>query len=150
MYLDNIHQRCEFKKVIEENLPPYNTIEMECLKCKNIMKLTEETKLVKLPEILIFTIERFLGGTNKVDIIPNDIIDLQEYADPNLNGVETLYELFAINIRFGSTKNWGHEICQIKINGYWYEFNDSSTSFKKRDYFNCSYGLYYKRISSDS
>ena len=148
MYLDNIYQKCYFKKVIEENLPPNNEIEMECEKCKKMMKLTEETKLVKLPEILVFTLERFLGGVNKVEIIPDDILDLQNYADPNLTGVETLYELFAINIRFGSTKNWGHEICQIKINGYWYEFNDSSTNFKKRDYFDCSYGLYYRWIRS--
>lgn len=148
MYLDNIYKRTEFIDVIKENLPPCNTVEMECLNCKNMMKMKEETKLVKLPEILVFTLERFLGGTNKVEIIPNEFIDLQQYADPNLKGVETLYELFAINIRFGSNKNWGHEICQIKINGYWYEFNDSYASLKKNDYYSCSYGLYYKRVSS--
>ena len=148
MYLDNINQRCNFRKVLEENLPPKNEIEMECQKCGKMMKITEETKLVKLPEILVFTLERFLGGVNKVEIIPDEILDLQSYADPNLTGVETIYELFAINIRFGSTKNWGHEICQIKINQFWYEFNDNATSFKKRDYNNCSYGLYYKRINS--
>ena len=149
MYLDNLHSRCNFQKVINENLPPYNNIEMECLHCKSIMKIKEETKLVKLPEILIFTLERFLGGPNKVEIIPDDILDLGPYIDPNLKEVDTIYELFAINIRFGSTKNWGHEICQIKLDGgYWYEFNDNTTSLKKRDYNNSSYGLYYRKVSS--
>lgn len=148
MYLQNIYERCDFNKVIKENLPQANIFEMECFKCKNIMKMTEENKLVKLPEILIFTLERFLGGANKVEIHPDDYLELQDYLDPNLTGIVTTYELFAINIRIGSTKNFGHEICQIKINETWYEFNDSYTSLKKKDYDNCSYGLYYKRLST--
>lgn len=146
MYLDEIHEKCQFNKVIEKNLPPSGIAEMECLKCKNLMKIKEETKLVKLPEILVFTLERFLGGTNKVNIIPDEYICLDDFKDPNLKGVETVYELFAINIRFGSTKYYGHEICQIKISDSWYEFNDTYTSIKKCDYFDCSYGLYYRRI----
>ena len=148
MYLNNIYQKCTFKDVIDKNLPPSNIIGMECLYCKNMIKIEEETKIVKLPEILVFTLERFLGGPNKVEIIPDEILDLQKYIDPNLNGIDTIYELFAKNIRFGSTKNWGHEICQIKIDGYWYEFNDTSISLKKRDYNDCSYGLYYRRVSN--
>ena len=83
-----------------------------------------------------------------MEIHPYDYLELQDYLDPNLTGIVTTYELFAINIRIGSTKNFGHEICQIKINETWYEFNDSYTSLKKKDYDNCSYGLYYKRLST--
>ena len=148
MYLDNIYQRCTFDKVIKENISCNDNIEMECQKCKKIMKIKEETKIVKLPEILIFTLERFLGGTNKVEIIPNDKIDLKKYVDPNINISDTKYELFAINIRFGSTKKFGHEICQIKIKGNWFEFNDSSAYMKKNNYYDCSYGLYYKKVNN--
>ena len=147
MYLDDIMERCNFQKVIEKNLCSDNTIEMECLNCKTMMKVIEETKIVKLPEILIFTLERFLGGTNKVEIIPDPKIKLGKYVDANLTAYNTTYELFAINIRFGSNKNFGHEICQIKIENSWFEFNDSNANYKKRDYNNCSYGLYYKRMS---
>ena len=147
IYLDNIFQRSNFKEVIKENLCSDNKVEMECLNCKTMMEVEEETKIVKLPEILIFTLERFLGGTNKVEIVPDPILELESYVDPNLTAHNTRYELFAINIRFGSTKNFGHEICQIKIGNNWFEFNDSSASLKKKDYNNCSYGLYYKMIS---
>ena len=46
---------------------------------KNIVELKEETKIVKLPEILIFTLERYQGPTNNVLTEPDDIIDMNKY-----------------------------------------------------------------------
>ena len=41
-------------------------------------------------------------------------IYLKKFIDKNLKVDCTDYELFAINIRYGRTANFGHEICQIK------------------------------------
>ena len=79
-------------------------------RCKNIVELKEETKIVKLPEILIFTLERYQGPTNNVLIEPDDIIDMNKYIEQSLRVDSTLYELFAINIRLGNNVNFGHEI----------------------------------------
>ena len=152
MYLDSISEdQCKFSKVIRENLAS-NNAKMDCEKCKgkynvrNTYQIKEENKLVKLPEILIFTIERYLNGTNNIQIKPDEKIDLKDYIDPQLKGEKTEYELFAINIRFGGSKNFGHEICQVKIKGYWYEFDDRNASPKKNTHHGSSYGLFYKRI----
>ena len=147
MYLDSISKdSCDFEQVIQENIA-CNDIIMDCEKCmgKETVKVKEETKIVKLPEILIFTLERYLNGTNKINVIPNDIIELSPYIDINLKTDTTKYELFAKNIRFGSTKRYGHEICQIKIGGTWYEFNDDSAFEKRGEYNDCTYGLFYKK-----
>ena len=53
--------------------------------------MTEENKLDKLPEILIFTLERFLDGAKKVQIHPDEYLELQDYLDPNLTGIKTTY-----------------------------------------------------------
>ena len=50
---------------------------------------------------------------------------MNEFIDKNVKVDSTEYELFAINIRFGSTANFGHEICQVIRNGKWYQINDS-------------------------
>jgi len=112
------------------------------------MKMTEENKLDKLPEILIFTLERFLDGAKKVQIHPDEYLELQDYLDPNLTGIKTTYIwVICYKHHFGSTKYHCQEICLIKINETWYEFNVSNTSLKIKDYDDCSYGLYYKRFS---
>ena len=133
-----------FKDVIKQNISS-NDITMDCEKCGKIMKINEDTKIVKLPEILIFTLERYLNGPNNINVIPDEVIDLQPYVDINLKDNKTVYELFAKNIRLGSTKMYGHEICQIKMDEIWYEFNDINTGDKKLEYNNYTYGLFYKK-----
>ena len=77
----------------------------------------DETKYIKLPNILIFTLERYQGQTNNVSIIPDEIIDVKAYTDISVKYESNIYELFVINIRFGSTANFEHKICQVKRNG---------------------------------
>ena len=119
---------------------------MGCKNCKKEIEVEEKTRIVKLPEILIFTLERYQGTPNKVKIEPDDILEMSEYIDKSSPVESTSYELFAINIRFGSTINYGHEICQVKRDGIWYEINDSSVKDIKNSYFDSSYGLFYRRI----
>ena len=104
-----------------------------------------------MPNVLIFTLERNLGNPNKVPIIPNNTINMDKYLDKNLKIDSAEYELFAINIRLGSTINFGHEICQVKRNNIWYEISDTLGNVLgnelPKDYYNdSSYGLFYRKI----
>ena len=145
MYLDEFDHKCKFSEVLRANIGNENILTMNCPKCDKEIEIKDETKYIKLPNILIFTLERYQGPTNNVSIIPDEIIDVKEYTDISVKYESNIYELFAINIRFGSTANFGHEICQVKRNGKWYEINDTrGYEIKKLSNFDCSYGLFYK------
>ena len=147
MYLDEFYNRCKFSEVLKANIGNESNLILDCPTCKKEIEIKEETKIIKLPEILIFTLERYQGQTNKVKIEPDKILDMKEYIDKSINVDNTLYELFAINVRFGSTANFGHEICQVKRNGKWYEINDSNGhEINEISYFDSSYGLFYRKI----
>ena len=147
IYLDEFQTECEFKDVLEANLGNNNILTMDCPKCKEEIEIEEKTKIIKLPEILIFTLERYQGPTNTVKIKPNKTLEMGNYIDKSLKTRETSYELFAINIRFGRSVNFGHEICQVKRGGRWYEINDRSGNLINNiSRFDCSYGLFYKKI----
>ena len=150
MYLDDLEDKCKFSDVLKSNLANYCNLTMGCPnpKCQKEIEVKEKTKIIKLPEILIFTLERYQGEPNKVEVEPDDILEMSDYIDKSLSVVSTQYELFAINIRFGSTIDFGHEICQVKREGKWYEINDSTFSEKKNAHFDSSYGLFYRRIKS--
>ena len=85
-----------------------------CKFCKTENTIKSQTYFIKLPDILIFTLERNLGNPNKVPIIPNNTINMGQYLDKNLKIDSAEYELFAINMRLGSTINFGHEILSRK------------------------------------
>ena len=151
MYLDEFYNRCKFSEVLKANIGNESNLILDCPRCKKEIEIKEETKIIKLPEILIFTLERYQGQTNKVKIEPDKILDMKQYIDKSINVDNTLFELFAINIRFGSTANFGHEICQVKRNGKWYEINDSSGhEINELSYFDSSYGLFYRKIKNDT
>ena len=78
------------------------------------------SSFVKIPEIFIFTLERYLIR-NKVPVEPDDNINIYKYADKNLYCTleDCNYELFAINIRIGEDLSSGHEICQVKEKEKW-------------------------------
>ena len=123
---------------------------MNCPGCNKEISLKEYTKFIKLPEVLIFTLERYQGETNNVEIKPDpNPINLKQYIDKNLNVDYTNYELFAINIRYGKTADFGHEICQVKRDGVWYEINDRyGDKIKRTSHYDCSYGLFYRKTNN--
>ena len=143
-----------FSKVLYSNIGCANNLIMDCPKCKRQNNLKQISKFIKLPDILIFTLERYQGKTNKVEIIPDPIIYMSDYIDNNLNVDCLEYELFAINIRFGKNANFGHEICQVKRGGNWYEINDRyGYQINKTSHYDSSYGLFYRKkkiLSNDS
>jgi len=146
MYLNEIQVDCNFSDVLKANIGNGNTLTMDCPKCNKEIIIKDETKYIKLPDILIFTLERYQGPTNKVLITPDEFLDIKNYTDKSIKTDSFIYELFAINIRFGSTANYGHEICQVKRNDKWYEINDTrGYQISNISYFDCSYGLFYKK-----
>ena len=147
MYLDDLEDKCKFSDVLKSNLGNYCNLTMGCPnpKCKKEIEVEEKTKIIKLPEILIFTLERYQGSPNRVKIEPDKILEMNNYIDKTLSVESTSYELFAINIRFGQSIDSGHEICQVKRNGIWYEINDTSAYKRNKTYNNNSYGLFYQR-----
>lgn len=154
IYLDQFYNKSKeinFSTILEEDIGKEKCMQMKCPNCKKNLVLDEITKYVKIPEILIFTLERFFGKHNKVKINPDTVLDISKYIDETImdDNKQYLYELFAINVRFGDTTNYGHEICVIKINNEWYEINDDV--FKKIENLNkynqYSYGLFYKKIN---
>ena len=50
---------------------------MDYQSCGKMMKITEETKLVNVPAILFFTLEKFLLIVNKVKIFKDKFLDLK-------------------------------------------------------------------------
>ena len=146
IYLDDINEKSLFSKVLFENIGKMNCLTMNCKQCKQEINIEEEIKFIKLPEILIFTLERYNEIINNIEIIHDKMIDMNNYLDKSVYLTNTKYELFAINIRFGLSRDNGHEICQVKRNGQWYEINDTKIYKKTRDYNSNSYGLFYRRL----
>ena len=150
IYLDEFksNTKYKFKDILMKNFEKAE-IKINCPYCNKENIVSEETKIIKLPEILIFTLERYQGEYNDVQIETEDYIDVKNYVDTclsNTKDTKIIYELFAINIRLGKTKNFGHEICQVKRNGIWYEFNDEHYYVRTTLYNQNSYGLFYKRV----
>lgn len=150
IYLDLFSKDCKFSKILEQNLGT-NRIASKCMICDRNIYLSQKLTFIKIPEILIFTLQR----NADVKVESDEIIDLSNYINKNANIQKTKYELFAINIRFGDSRINGHEICEIKVDGQWYMFDDikyknitdkEGRIKEKYQYDNYSYGLFYKLI----
>lgn len=71
MYLDEFNYKCQFSDVLKANIGQDNILTMDCPKFHEKINVKDETKYIKLPDILIFICERYQGPTNKVSIEPN-------------------------------------------------------------------------------
>ena len=151
LYLDSFSTKCRLSDVLTKNFGNENKATMNCPKCKAKINCKSISKFVKIPEIFIFTLERFLIR-NKVPIEPNEIINVYNYVDETLNINRDIckYELFAINVRLGEDISFGHEICHIKEKNQWWTINDRESHLKYEDYNQNSYGLFYRRIRNES
>ena len=152
MFLDTIKDSStDFKNVLKENLGYPINVKSSCPDCKRIITFEDNSKIIKLPEILVFTLERYIGETNRISIKPNETIDVKDYVEKPRNFKSTTYELFAINIRFGHSNQFGHQICQIKKENSWFILDDSRLPEERilDEFKNYSYGLFYKQIKKD-
>ena len=148
IYLNSFNTKCKFSDVLKKNIGKKNNVVMECPNCKEKIKSKSISKFVKIPEIFIFTLERFLVR-NKVPIEPDEYINIFDLIDESLKLDKNNYnyELFAVNIRLGDDLSFGHEICHIKDKNKWYTINDKNSYIKKEEYLENSYGLFYRRIN---
>ena len=144
--LDNINKNCKFSEVLANNLDISRNITKECPHCHNEIVLKTENKFIKLPDILIFTLERTQEGPNILEIFPDETLNIANYVDEYLDENFTTYELFAVNIRIGNFNNFVQEKCQIKRKEIWYEIDGSKAiEINKPSYFEFSYGLFYRK-----
>ena len=147
IYLDKINNKSKFKDILYENIGKKIKIKIDCSNCNKKISTYEETTLIKIPKILIFTLERYLNKKNDVSIIPDKILDITDYVHESLKEKEKKfeYELFAINIRLGKTANFGHEKCVVKLKDIWYEIDDEKyfRIDNLENYYKDSYGLFY-------
>ena len=136
--------------MLKKNFGYENKAKTRCPKCNEKVNSKSISKFVKIPEIFIFTLERYLEP-NKVPIEPEERINIYDFVDESLkiNKNQCYYELFAVNIRLGNDISFGHEICHIKEKNVWFTINDSSYSIKEDEYYGNSYGLFYKRINRE-
>ena len=148
LYLNSFNTKCKFSDVLKKNIGNKNNVVMECPNCKEKIKSKSISKFVKIPEIFIFTLERYLIR-NKVPIEIDKYINIFDLIDESLklDKNNCNYELFAVNIRLGDDLSFGHEICHIKDKNKWYTINDKNSYIKTEEYLENSYGLFYRRIN---
>lgn len=146
IYLNSCHSKCTFSEVLRKNFGLENKAIMKCSECKKNINLKLSSKFVKIPQIFIFTLERYLVR-NKVIIEPDEFIDISNLVDKSYSipKEDCIYELFAKNIRQGEDLSFGHEICQIKQNNKWYTIDDGGSYPKQKEFNDYTYGLFYKR-----
>ena len=148
IYLDKCRKREQFSDVLDFNFENCKKT-MDCPKCQKQIEIKEENKIMKLPEILIFTLERILGVNDTISVDLAQSINMQKYVDKYSYRENMEYELFAINVRLGKEINSGHQLCAIKKGDIWYEINDQMV--KKINPNDCnylrenSYGLFYRK-----
>ena len=147
LYLNSFSKETDLLEVLKKNIGNKNNAKMKCPYCKKKISLESILKFIKIPEIFIFTLERYLER-NKVPIIPNEQINIFDFIDKScsIDKKECNYELFAINIRIGNDLSSGHEICQIKEKNTWYTINDIEAYPKNKEFNEYSYGLFYRKI----
>jgi ubiquitin carboxyl-terminal hydrolase 2/21 len=107
------------------------TWNLVCQKCsKKDLKRNKKIKMTILPNVLIFSLQRFnpiTGVKINKTIKFEETIDLKSFCDFDFfNGgeINTKYRLFGISNHSG-TINYGHYYSCTKVGDNWYEFNDS-------------------------
>jgi ubiquitin C-terminal hydrolase len=151
LYLDSFTTKCKFSDILRKNIGKQNKASMRCPNCKEKIFSKSISNFVKIPDIFIFTLERFLVR-NKIPIDPDKFINIYDLVDESLNIDKNHcnYELFAVNIRLGNDISFGHEICHIKDRNEWYTIDDKDFHLKTQEYNENSYGLFYRRIKNES
>ena len=93
----------------------------------------KEYKILRLPKILIITIDRAILG-KKYDTrelkFPHELNTKKYTTSPIGKGKN--YFLFAVNKKYGENRYNGHYFCNIKIKDCWYLFDDSRVIKNKK------------------
>jgi len=117
-------------------------------KTKEHKKLTKQTYLCYLPEILVIHLKRWNHNFKKKDCVIHfdDHINIHNYTiDQNIDDCK--YELFGIINHTGNVFG-GHYYSYIKKSDKWFKFDDSNISNINSSIINDkNYCLFYKKIN---
>ena len=129
--------------------------EWYCNKCKKRVMASKQIELFYLPRILCICLTRFVrqgrfsGYTknNRLVVFPIENLNMEKYmCGPDKN--YSKYDLFAVSQHYGGMGG-GHYTAACKnIDGYWYEYDDSSCSniTQRGEVINsAAYVLFYRR-----
>ena len=129
--------------------------EWYCNKCKKRVMASKQIELFYLPRILCICLTRFVrqgrfsGYTknNRLVEFPIENLNMEKYmCGPDKN--YSKYDLFAVSQHYGGMGG-GHYTAACKnIDGYWYEYDDSSCSniTQRGEVINsAAYVLFYRR-----
>jgi ubiquitin C-terminal hydrolase len=107
-------------------------------------KMLQKTMIYRLPKILVIQLSRFTNEMRKISKLIDypKILDMTKYTS-SLN-VEKRYELYAVCNHFGSMGG-GHYTASARVNGKWYNFNDSNVSPVNEVVTPAGYILFYRR-----
>ena len=103
--------------------------EYECVFCNKVCPHVKITKILNLPQILVFSLQRFnpeSGEKNEAIINFDTSLTLESYLDESIkNNVKFNYNLFGV-INHDGNLNYGHYFSYIKFyqKDEWFEFND--------------------------
>ena len=122
-----------------------------CPSCQCLHNGETCCKIIQPPNKLIINIDYGKNKINKVNqLIFDEIIDITQFVNFNF-GKNIIYQICGVCTHLGSSGPTGHYIayCRNKLNGLWYNFNDSSVrQCDKREIYNGSpYLLLYEQIS---
>jgi ubiquitin C-terminal hydrolase len=94
--------------------------------CKKKSVHLKKTNLCYLPKILILSLQRMRKSRNKINtkVSFSETLNLNNFIDSEICNNNYQYQLYAIANHKG-TIDFGHYYANIKIDGNWYEFNDS-------------------------
>ena len=121
-----------------------------CPSCQSMHNGETCCRIIQPPNKLIINVDYGKNKINKVNrLIFDEIIDITQFINFNF-GKNIIYQICGVCTHLGSSGPTGHYIayCRNKLNGLWYNFNDSSVrQCDKREIYNGSpYLLLYEQI----
>ena len=132
-----------FSDLLDTNNKNSEQSTIKCPSCKRDTKVEITKKIIKLPEILIFSIENKDKSTS---IRPDISIDMKKFIEPSLTDCNTKYELIAVTSMTKEYYDYKY-YCQVKVDGKWYEIYDNNyKEINSPNYNSDVYGLLYRKI----
>ena len=108
-------------------------------------KLLKKNMIYRLPKILVIQLSRFTNDLRKINKLIDypKLLDMTKYTSST--NVEKRYELYAVCNHFGSMGG-GHYTASARVNGKWYNFNDSTVTPITEVVTPAGYILFYRRV----
>lgn len=108
-------------------------------------KILKKMMIYRLPKILVIQLSRFTNDMRKINRLINypKTLDMTKYTSSY--NVEKRYELYAVCNHFGSMGG-GHYTASARVNGKWYNFNDSHVTPISEVVTQAGYILFYRRL----